>query len=271
MREFDYFECSGPRDCLQCAVIGEYSVLGRELTLLRGNVAKVKFFCSTCGFLMVGVVNVDPQEKTREEQLEEEIEASPLTKRPLTVRASELRAANQALRTHRPQPAPVEEKEYSSDDEALHAVYGGMVSEEELQRALEDAFPDPMEFGTTRAERRITPISRRMGARGNMAGFNVAYYVGEQNIEGQAGRAGGDYMCADGIPLDLDQDAKEAWGTFKNATTRPVETIPIARPPRRPRGAVGIDANPGGFATGVTGGVFEDVEAMNKMGKALGR
>lgn len=68
MREFDIFEVAGTRyDCLTCLVLGDKREMKREVKLLHGDMASVKFSCEGCGFVKVGLVNLSGQEQVVEQ------------------------------------------------------------------------------------------------------------------------------------------------------------------------------------------------------------
>ena len=141
MRRFSWIEVSGEKTCVQCECLGEHSILKRSLKLLEGNDAAVRFECSACGFLAIGIVSVDGSEP-------------------------EPQAARQPAKAAHNRPAIIDplytspETPYvppKSDAEALEMAYGNVLPSNELQAILENGYPADVAAGSWRAVRRITP------------------------------------------------------------------------------------------------------------------
>ena len=156
MRRFHWSEISGDKDCIQCACLGETSILTRKLTLLQGNDASVRFYCEICGFSAIGIVSVDGSETTPADVIQEirgKITPKPRFNRP---------AITDPLET------PVNYVPPKTDAEAVRMAFGEVSNPEEFQRIIEGAYDTEIEIETPggapwRAERRITPTHIKMG------------------------------------------------------------------------------------------------------------
>ena len=226
MREFDLFEVSGPRDCLRCAVLGVKSLLERELELLRGDIARVKFTCRSCGWLLQGIVNVEGQTAVAVEPV------APVRKPAFNRPALEMPAPT-------PEPAA---REYANEAEALRATYPDAVPEDQLRELLLSAYPPFLERDQVRAERAVQTHSTKLGDANEITEIEVSYRIGGERIDGM----GTTYVCQSGVPGDLEADINRTVQAFKSAL-EPKAAQPVRM--AKPRGAVAISAggynNPG--------------------------
>lgn len=157
MRRFSWTEVSGARDCVQCLALGMESVLQRELKLIQGNDASVKFSCKNCGFTAVGVVAVDGSEPVQEPG------RKPSGRPDLGYQQIKLSDKLPLL----PDPlATPEDETYvppKTDAEAIERAYGKIVPPDEFIAIVEQGYVDKVESGNWKAERRISPTRIQMG------------------------------------------------------------------------------------------------------------
>lgn len=149
MRRFGWAEVSGDKDCLQCSVLGETSILKRELRLLHGNEASVKFSCPVCGFSSVGVVSVDGSE----------VEPITIARRALPKEPPRYNAPEIADPLTKP-----EYKAPKTDAEALSMAFGEMLEPEDFIQLVGEAFEPQIKSGDWVAKLHKTPTTIEMGS-----------------------------------------------------------------------------------------------------------
>ena len=244
MRRYHWTEISGEKDCLTCATLGEVNMLKRKLTLLQGNDASVKFSCSVCGFVAVGVVAVDGSEPAQ---------AEPSGTRGMSRRAP---AATVAL----PDPlATPEDETYvppKTDAEAIERAYGKIVPPDEFIAIVEQGYVEKVESGNWKAERRITPTRIQMGDQ-EIVDVLVEFVHNGDVI----------YSCkhssTSGIP-DLEAEEKAVRESCLLAIRGPVRgpAAPLAR--SMPRGTVAVIPGGAGMPARVAQTPVDDEDAATR-------
>lgn len=157
MRRFHWTEISGEKDCPQCACLGETSILKRDINLLQGNDAAVKFTCEVCGFKSFGIVAVDGSD-----------DPTPSVHKPSHKTQFNLPSIPDPLAVD-PKPAP-DYKPPKTDEEAVQMAFGKLTDADEFVQLVTEMFDEAVEIGDPgqpgywKAVRNVTPTHIRMGS-----------------------------------------------------------------------------------------------------------
>lgn len=224
MKTFSWLDVTADRCCPRClAVMEEENKLTREVHYLRGDEASVRWSCEKCKFVQVGSFNFEGTEVS--DLIDNHImdgirEAKAAERRRL--------AAPEPIRL-KPKPRVLPSfaespKEYKTDEEALADTFPDAVSQDDLLRTIEAVFPESLESEGRRVDRTLAPVKVTMGQRGLMEGYAVSYLLEGVEVFSIT------YFSADGIPQDIETDAKKA-GIALQSLVRRRTSLPQPRQP----------------------------------------
>ena len=231
MRRFSWIEVSGARDCVQCLALGMESILEREVNLLQGNNASVRFSCSACGFVAVGTVAVDGVE--------------PSYKGPATNKAPSSTTTYNAPSLPDPMETLPEAEQPKSDAEAIARVFGAILPPDEFFECLKQGYPTEVKAENGWVARpRFTPTKVSMGTETVMDVIVEYVHDGATVFERK-------HSSTEGYP-DIEAEKKALWETCVAAIRGPRQTTGLPVPPaRQPRGPVNCVSNGWGSEAGV--------------------
>ena len=246
LRRFSWIEVSGDKECLQCSVLGEFTVLEKKLTLLQGNDASVRFSCPICGFKAVGVVAVDGSEPEPVRHPGSNLHAVP---RKPVYNSPAIFDPMESL----PQPQEEVYEPPKTDAEAIERAYGEVPDSAGFFERIRHAFltvAHEVTSGDWRAVPRFTQNSMKLGDV-ETVDVTVEYLHGDEIIFTCT------YPSTAGMP-DMEREQRDLHASCKAAIMGPrvMPSMPsIRNPPRGPvaiipgawgQGNMGVDNDPVG-------------------------